>query len=496
MRLEFDPYSELGIASSASLEDIKAAYRRAARRLHPDQNRNSPGAAVQMQEITAAYEFLLDEANRRTFDTTRIEQQPEYVFQFRVTSSKRAVTRLNEPQVIYMLAEVIPDIRASEIQEQRDSRLNLTLVLDRSNSMNGVRLDKVKVAAHQIIDQLKDDDVFSVVVFNDRAEVIIPAGTVKDRSSLKARVSMMGAGGGTEIYEGLASGVEQTRKFLAPRLVNHIIMLTDGHTYGDQERTINLARASASEGIVISAMGLGQEWNDKFLDELAAATGGTSTYINSAGSVVRFLNDHVRGLSNVFAERVAVSVAPESDIKLESAFRLAPNPQPLVIDQGYIPLGNLQFNRTISVLFQFEMPAELALGFRPAARLSATGDIMANKQQKYKVINDMSLEVTEQSTNEEPPTTILEALAKLTLYHMQENAQAALERGDIQEATRRLENLATRLFELGEGELAQQAQAEAQQVAFTSSLTDKGRKTLKYQTRFLLSGPNKENDSE
>jgi cob(I)alamin adenosyltransferase len=128
--------------------------------------------------------------------------------------------------------------------------------------------------------------------------------------------------------------------------------------------------------------------------------------------------------------------------------------------------------------------------------LSATGDIMANKQQKYKVINDMSLEVTEQSTNEEPPTSILEALAKLTLYHMQENAQAALERGDIQEATRRLENLATRLFELGEGELAQQAQAEAQQVAFTSSLTDKGRKTLKYQTRFLLSGPNKENDSE
>jgi Ca-activated chloride channel family protein len=69
---------------------------------------------------------------------------------------------------------------------------------------------------------------------------------------------------------------------------------------------------------------------------------------------------------------------------------------------------------------------------------------------------------------------------------MQERAQEALERGDIQEATRRLENLATRLMELKQPELAQQARAEAQQVAYTNSLSDKGRKALKFHTRQLL----------
>jgi Ca-activated chloride channel family protein len=362
--------------------------------------------------------------------------------------------------------------------------------------MGGTRLDKVKVAAHQIIDNLNANDIFSVVSFNDRAEVVIEAGPVKDKAALKARVSMMSASGGTEIFQGLSVGVAQNRKFLAPRLVNHIIMLTDGNTYGDQERSVDLARAASQEGISISAMGLGQEWNDTFLDELASATGGTSMYINTASAVVRFLNDHVRNLSNVFAERVQISVGPDPDIRLESAFKLAPNPQPLSVEPSYIPLGSLQFNRNIVVLFQFELPASMPLGFRSIARFVASGDILGSRVQKYKIINDMSIEITDQRVDDQPPTAILEALGKLTLYRLQERAQDALARGDVQEATRRLENLATRLFELGENELAQQAQAEAQQVAYTSSLSDKGRKTLKYTTRLLLLSPNSETNPE
>lgn len=63
-------------------------------------------------------------------------------------------------------------------------------------------------------------------------------------------------------------------------------------------------------------------------------------------------------------------------------------------------------------------------------------------------------------------------------------------------ATRRLENLATRLLAMGEDDLAQQAQAEARRVAHTSNLSDKGRKTLKYQTRFLLLGPSAQGSEE
>lgn len=496
--ISLDPYSSLGVSSDSSTEDIKAAYRRIARRLHPDVNQNNPGAAVQFQDVTVAYELLLDADRRHAYDIQALKRQTadKFLFNLRVTPSKRVVTPMNEPQVMYLLAEILPDARAREENLKRDSRLNLTLVLDHSNSMNGTRLDKVKVAAHQIIDQLSDGDILSVITFNDRAEVIIPATPVDNKNALKAKISMMLAAGGTEIFKGLSAGVDQNRRYLGPRLVNHVLLLTDGNTFGDQENCVELARKAAEQGISISAMGLGQEWNDEFLDQLASITGGTSSYINSASAVVKFLNDHVRNLSNAFAERVRLSVAPDPDIHFESAFKLLPHPQPLTIDEGHIQLGSLQANRNISVLLQFQLPANLTVGFRSIARLAVTGDILINQNQQFQGVSDVSLEINDSPPPEEPPAAILDALGKLTLYRMQERAQEALASGDIKEATRRLENLATRLLAMGEEELANQARSEARRVAHTSSLSDAGRKTLKYQTRFLLLGSSNEDTSQ
>jgi Ca-activated chloride channel family protein len=489
MSLDFDPYEILGVATSATAEEIKNAYRRFARRLHPDTNPSHPGAALQFRDITAAHDLLNDAIKRRMYDekSRRLREQGDLSFSMRVTPSRRRVPQLAEPQVVYLLAEINPDHRAAlSPEDKREARLNLTLVLDRSNSMNGPRLEKVKVAAHQIVDGLNSNDILSVVTFSDRAEVIIPATPVRDKLALKARISMFGASGGTEIFHGLSAGVQQNRQFLGPKLVNHIIMLTDGRTFGDQDQCLELAQQAAKEGIGISAMGLGDEWNDQFLDELAAKTGGTSEYISTAGAVVRFLNDRVRGLANAFAERMQMTVAPESDVKLELAFRLNPSPQPLDFEAGELQLGNLQFERSLTVLLQLQIPNGLAMGYRPLARLVAQGDVLQNKQQRRQAVSDVTVEVLERPELERPSTEMLDALSKLTLYRLQEKAQEALATGNISEATRRLENLATRLLALGQNELATQALTEARRVQHTSGLSDKGRMTIKYQTRQLM----------
>lgn len=485
-----NPYHILGLQNDVGAEEIKSAYRRIARRLHPDVNPNNPAAAEQFQAVNSAYELLIDPVRRQTYDE-RIKNEAksqsdrdDYYYTLQVTPSKRSIMPLPEPQVVYLLAEMFPDPRAHDLK--KESRLNLTLVLDRSNSMNGSRMEKVKIAAHQIVDHLDEEDIISVVSFNDRAEVVIPATMVTDKPALKARVSMMNPMGGTEIFHGLNAGVEQNRTYLGPRLVNHIILLTDGHTFGDQERCIELAETAGKEGIGISAMGLGSDWNDEFLDDLVSKTGGNTTYVNSADAVVQFLNNHVRNLSNAFAERVKLSVATDPDILLESAFKISPHPQPLSHEGGIIPLGSLQASRPISVLLQFQIPGNIQEGFRYIARLVASGEILANRNQHYEMISDFAIEVTSAQTDDEPPSAILDALSKLTLYRLQERAREAVEGGDIQEATRRLENLATRLLEMGEKDLATQAQSEARRVAHTRHLSDKGKKDLKYQTRHLL----------
>lgn len=491
MPVDFDPYAVLGVPNNATLDEIRDAYRRAARRLHPDKQQGNPGAAAQFTDITAAYNLLLNPSERFAYDEeARKRPADALTFSLRVTPSKRNLLPLTEPQVVYMLAEILPDPRAKEMQEElrQQTHVNLTLVLDKSNSMSGRRIERVQRAALKIIDHLSPQDILSVVAFNDHADVIIPATMVTDKPGLKARITMLKPFGGTEIYRGLSAGVEQNRKFLAPRLVNHVILLTDGNTYGDQDRCISLAQQVTQQGIGISALGLGDEWNDKFLDQLASVTGGTSSYIKSSSAVVSFLDQHVRSLSNVFAERLTISVAPDIGVKLESAFKLTPHPQSLPANEGVIPLGALQISLTTSILLQFELPANMAEGYRSIARMVAAGDILANDQRRFQALSDTSLGINSDPPKEETPPAILDALGRLTLYRMQERAQDALEEGDFIEATSRLEKLATRLFQLGEPQLAEQVRTNARQVASTQTLSSEGRKTLKYHTRNLLGG--------
>ena len=488
-------YAILGVPPEASQDDIREAYRIMARRFHPDANPNE-GADLQFRDIATAYEILGDTGRRFQYDAARrkYQEEPSY-FTLRVTPSKRVLSALSEPQVVYLLLEVIP-MHHNARQTRQETRLNLTLVLDRSTSMKGVRLDKVKIAAQQIIDQLSPDDILSVVSFSDRADILIPASPIRDKATLRAMVTMMRADGGTEIHQGLSAGVEQARKYLGPRRVNHIILLTDGRTYGDEDECLALGEKVAEEGIGISAMGIGEEWNDVFLDSLASSTGGTSIYANSPSAVVRFLNDRVRSLGDAFAERLQLTIAPDSDVTLESAFKLQPSPQPVEVRPQPIPVGALEFSRPSSVLIQLQMPPSRKAGFRTVSRLDVTGDILSADRQAYKVLSDISVEVAENPEPEDPPLAILDALGKLSLYRMQQKAESALQAGNVVEATRRLENLATRLLAAGQDDLAQMAMVEARRVYNTNMLSEQGRKTLKFGTRWLLGPPGPEGDAQ
>ncbi len=487
-------YTILGVPPNAKPDEIKRAYRDGAHRFHPDANAH-PGAAIQFRDIANAYEILSDPDRRAAYDRQRrsiADRRPYLTVQ--VTPSRRTVARLEEPQVIYVLAEVTPGRPEAEPQ---DTVLNLTLVIDRSTSMRGARIEQVKAAAYHLIDNLNDDDIISIVSFADRAETIVRATTLaqSERQTLKALVRSMQPGGGTEIFKGLAAGMTEIRRRWKKQYVNHMVLLTDGQTYGDEEDCLQLAERARKQGITISGMGIGQDWNDRFIDELTARTGGTTTYIDSSKAVTRFLKDHVRNLGTAYAERLQLSIAPDADIIMESAFKITPSPMPLPLDVHPVPLGALEYNRPISVLIQLQIPPVAMNGPRPLARLDITGDIMSANLEKYKAIADVFIEVSDAAPAESPPPSILSALGKLTLYRMQEKAREAIERGDIEEATRKLENLATRLLAGGQTELGNAARNEAIRVARTSALSEAGSKVLKYGTRALLLPPPQDMDS-
>src|SRR5580692_8007063 len=76
-----DPYEVLGVDRKASATDIKSAYRRLAKKLHPDANKNDPKAATRFSELNAAHELLEDEDKRKSFDRGEIDAEGKPRFQ-------------------------------------------------------------------------------------------------------------------------------------------------------------------------------------------------------------------------------------------------------------------------------------------------------------------------------------------------------------------------------------------------------------------------------
>src|SRR5579871_1253392 len=141
-----DLYTVLGIPPGATPDDIRNTYRVASRRFHPDVN-PSQGAANQFKDITAAFEVLSNPTSREQYDIkyrqNQAEDKPFYTL--RVTPSKRVLPLLNEPQVLYILVELMPE--RGRNWQQSETHVNLTLVLDRSTSMNGARMERTRAAA-------------------------------------------------------------------------------------------------------------------------------------------------------------------------------------------------------------------------------------------------------------------------------------------------------------------------------------------------------------
>src|SRR6185436_12111974 len=207
------------------------------------------------------------------------------------TLSRTVLGESSEPQLLYVLLEAAAEGMATQLPKLP---LNLCLVIDRSSSMRGERLSQVKEAAGKIIDQLSQDDYFSLVVFNDRADVVVPAQRVADKSDLKRAVGTVEAAGGTEMANGL--GLAEIQKPMLARGISRLLLLTDGRTYGDESRCVEIARRAQNRGIGLTALGIGTEWNEDLLETMTARENSRAQYIASAQEITTVFADELKRL--------------------------------------------------------------------------------------------------------------------------------------------------------------------------------------------------------
>lgn len=474
-------YDLLGIPKDATPDEVRRAYHEAARRLHPDVSpeQNSAEMFIQAQK---AYEVLADPRAREVYDQNLLEQSNAAVI-LDITYSRPSLAVLEEQQLIYVLLEFSP---APKFSLTPNPPLNVCLVLDRSTSMQGVRMDTVKTAAVELIRQLRPEDRLAIVLFSDRAEVLLPAGKRLDRTLIETQIQMIRASGGTEIFQGLQAGFEEVNLNSTRSLINHIILITDGRTYGDEDQCLQLADTAATQGIRITGLGIGTEWNDVFLDELTGRTGGTSLYISRASDIRSFLQEKFTSLKQIFAERVTLNLNLSPEVKITSAFRL--QPESTVLASSFpMRLGSIPKPAKLSVLLELVVPPISSANKRFAM---ATGEISFilpfDPTQHHKTTISLSRLTSAEVSTDLPPKPIFQALSQITLFRMQERARQEVAEGKVQDASLRLQRLATQLLSLGEIELAQTAIIEAERIQQTHMLSAEGEKRIKYGTRSFL----------
>jgi Ca-activated chloride channel homolog len=486
-----DYYAILGVFRDASQEEIKRAYFEAAQRLHPDKN-VAAGETELFLEIQQAYEVLSNPKRRNLYDATLPpEISGNSVLKHEILFSRPNLVRLGESQLLYMLLEISP-------REQKESLpsppLNICLVLDRSTSMQGEKMDMVKATAIQLLRSLRAEDVFSVVAFSDFAEVIIPAAFNADKKKQEGRIQMIYTSGATEIYNGLKAGLQEVRRTVDPSRVNHIILLTDGQTYGDEQDCLRLAEEAAAQNIGITGMGIGSEWNDIFLDALASKTGGSSSYISTPKDIQRLLVDKFNALISTYADDVILEFEEQELVKINYAFRLHPDASSIAV-ASQMHLGPILRETPLQVLFEFVVnPSALKADVLTLLSGSLKASITARPTPVPPIRLNLRREICTDPSSEPPPTRILNSLSRLTLYRMQERACAAADAGEFDSAARHLQNLATHLLSKGEHDLAKTALFEADNLERMHAWSASGNKDVKYSTRALLLGGVKEKE--
>lgn len=194
--------------------------------------------------------------------------------------------------------ELLPvKIRAPD-EEERQS-VALAMVIDRSGSMSGEKLELCKGAASATVELLGKGDYVTVVAFDSEAHVVVPMTRRGDNSGILARIAAIGSGGGTNIYPGMTNAQAALAGVKAK--IKHMIVLTDGQSEGSGYEA--LAAQLRAEGVTVSTVGVGSDADIALLQAMAAAGGG-QCYANVDPSVITriFTQDAMKHMGRLVRE--------------------------------------------------------------------------------------------------------------------------------------------------------------------------------------------------
>lgn len=196
--------------------------------------------------------------------------------------------------------------------------VNVAIVIDTSGSMSGKKIVQARKAAIAAVSRLKDSDIVSVVLYASSAQVLVPATKATDRAEIIRKIETVTADGSTALFAGVSKGAAEVRKFLDDDSVNRVILLSDGKANVGPQSPRELERLGASlvkEGISVSTLGLGLNYNEDLMSGLASAGSGNHTFIEEADDLIAVFNSEFNDLMSVVAGDFRIEATVASGVR-------------------------------------------------------------------------------------------------------------------------------------------------------------------------------------
>ncbi|MEN8127032.1 MAG: VWA domain-containing protein [Planctomycetota bacterium] len=204
-----------------------------------------------------------------------------------------------------------------EILKER-APVNVAIVIDKSGSMQGHKIQAAKEAAILALYRLKSSDIVSVVLYDSDVQVLVPATKMTNRDRIIRKIRSIGAGGSTALYAGVQTGANEVRKFLSNERVNRVVLLSDGlaNVGPDSPRALGKLGANlVDETISVTTIGLGSGYNEDLMSKLAYKSDGGHYFCEEPDELAGVFDQEFGRALSVVAQKVIIEITCPKGVK-------------------------------------------------------------------------------------------------------------------------------------------------------------------------------------